>query len=175
MAEPFLAEIHLFSFAFTPKGYAQCSGQLLPISQNQALFSLLGTTYGGDGRTTFALPDLRGRIPVGTGSKNGVNYLLGQQSGSETVQLLTTQVPSHTHTATGIPARSASGDVASPQGAVPSGEAMNQTAIYSATASTSTLANFLPNAGSSTAHTNLSPYITTNYCIALQGLYPSRA
>jgi microcystin-dependent protein len=174
MAEPFLAEIHLFPFQFTPKGYAQCSGQLLPISQNQALFSLLGVQYGGNGTTNFGLPDLRGRIPIGTGSKNGVTYVQGQMGGSETVQLQATQVPSHSHTAT-LPARSTAGDVVSPQGAVPSGEAMNQTAIYSATASTSTLASFLPNVGSSAAHENISPYITTNYCIALQGIYPTRA
>src|SRR5689334_9834147 len=109
MAEPFLSEIRMFSFNFAPKGWATCDGQLLPIAQNQALFALLGTTYGGDGRTNFALPDLRGRVPI----HNGPGYVIGQKAGEAAHTLTTAEIPAHTHTATG---NSATATQAAPAG-----------------------------------------------------------
>jgi microcystin-dependent protein len=176
MAEPYIAEIRFFPYTFAPKSWASCNGQLLPINQNQALFALLGTTYGGNGQNNFALPNLRGRFAAGAGYNNGLGlaFNLGQAGGSDSVTLQTSQMPSHQHSGSEIAARSAPGNLGSPQGAVPSGEAMNQTAIYSSTASSETLAPFLPSVGGSQPHNNLSPYITINYCICLSGMFPSR-
>ncbi len=164
MAEPFLAEIRLMSFNFPPKGWAFCNGQLLPINQNQALFSLLGTTYGGDGRTTFALPNLQGRVPIHFG--NG--FTLGQQGGEQAHTLSIGELPTHVHTAN---ATTANGAVAVPGGAVLG--AFNN-AYGPPTGLTSLDPGTIVNSGGSQPHQNMQPYLTLNFCIALQGIFPSQ-
>lgn len=177
--DPFIAEIKLWPATFAPRGWAFCQGQLLPISSHTALFSLIGTIYGGDGRTTFALPDLRGRVPVGTGTGPGLSsYSIGSRGGAESVTLTPQQMPAHTHAATSV--ASASGDEAtdaSPQGNLPA--ANRQMPIYGSTGSTVELeagavTTTNANAGGSAAHPNVQPYIAMNYIIALVGIYPSR-
>lgn len=173
MADPFVAEIRIFPFSFAPKGWAFCDGQLLPLSQNTALFALLGTTYGGNGKSNFALPDLQGRAAMHPGQGQGLSLRdLGEIGGAETVTLLVSEIPFHTHTmqAFGTPA-----DLKEPQaGAVLT---RNQNgAIYNTTAS-----NFvqmapqaLTPAGGSLPHNNMQPYLTLSFCIALQGVFPPR-
>ena len=165
MAEPFIGQIILFAGNFAPRGYAFCAGQLLPIAQNTALFSILGTTYGGNGQTTFALPDLRGRAPLSSGQGPGLsNYDLGQSAGQETHTLNANEMPQHTH----LP-QAASGDQTTNRaaGSVPaSGGAYATTANASGAATSS--------AGGSQPHNNLQPYLVLNYCIALEGIFPSR-
>ncbi len=176
MSEPFLAEIRIFGFNFPPRGFAQCDGQILPISQNQALFSLLGTTYGGDGRTTFALPELRGRTPLHRGMAPGgaSDHRLGEKSGTEGVTLSTAQLPAHTHTAR---ASTATADSPTP---VPSTTGKNTLArsvheIYRDPVALAPMRDgTLSNAGSSQAHENMQPYLAINFCIARTGLFPSR-
>ncbi|MBN1668460.1 MAG: phage tail protein [Anaerolineales bacterium] len=166
MSEPFLAEIRVFGFTFAPRGWAQCNGQILPINQNQALFSLLGTTYGGDGRTTFALPDLRGRTPLHVGN----SYSLGQRSGQENHTLTANEIPQHTHQA-----QASSNPPSTP---IPNGNALAASVpneIYAAAANLQPMrAGTLANAGGGQAHDNMQPFLTLNFCIALQGLFPSR-
>ncbi len=165
MSEPFLAEIHIFGFNFPPRGYAACDGQILPINQNQSLYSLLGTTYGGDGRTTFALPDLRGRVPVHFG--NGIQ--LGQRGGEEGHTLTTQEIPAHTHN---LQASSQTPNRESPQGNFLSGSPLNP---YSSATPNTTLNNgSVANAGASQPHENMQPFQVINFCIALQGMFPSR-
>lgn len=165
MSEPFLAEIRLFGFGIVPQGWLPCDGQIMAINQNQALFSLLGTTYGGNGQTTFALPDLRGRAPVGVG--NGVT--LGRSAGEENHTLTATEMPAHVHVAMGS---SATGDQSSPAGNAWATRAENP---FSTQAPSATLnAAAIGTAGESTAHPNMQPYLTLQYCIAIQGIYPSR-
>ena len=171
MSEPFLGEIRMFGFGFAPQGWAQCNGQLLPISQNTALFSLLGTTYGGDGRTTFALPDMQSRVPVCQGQGPGLSsYAEGQAGGAETVTLAATQMPGHTH-----PVKASSSAADSDQ---PGGRALARTASHSYTAQpdTSTVmnANMLGDTGGSQPHNNIQPYLAVNFCIALTGVFPAR-
>ena len=170
MSEPFLAEIKIVGFNFAPRGWAFCDGQILPINQNQSLFSLLGTTYGGDGRTSFALPDLRGRAPMHVGqSPGGTSHQLGQKGGQEAVALGQTEMPQHTHAASGS---STEGNVPVPAGNV---LAESPVAMYSDPSNLVALRNgTLASAGSGTAHNNMQPYRALNYCIALQGLFPSR-
>ena len=168
MAEPFLSEIRLMSFVFPPKGWAQCNGQLLPINQNQALFALLGTTYGGDGRVNFALPDLRGRSPLHVG--NG--HVLGERAGEQAHTLTAAELPGHGH------ALSASSDVANnnlPGQALPAGKPRGGINRYAPSGSGNTTlhAGSLGNAGGSQAHQNMQPFLTLNFCIALQGIFPS--
>ncbi|MGI4821694.1 MAG: phage tail protein [Janthinobacterium lividum] len=175
--QPFLGEIMLCAFGLVPKGFAACNGQLLPINQNQALFSLLGTTYGGDGRVNFALPNLQGRVPCGSGTSpsSGNDYPLGQRAGSETTTLTQNTLPSHAHSAL---ASSAVASLTSPQGAVPAvptavnlnGEAV---AVLAYNASSGAAAN-TTTAGGSVPFNNQSPYLTIQYCIALQGIFPSQ-
>ena len=166
--DPFIGEIRLVAFGFAPKGWALCEGQLLPINQNQALFSLLGTSYGGDGRTTFALPDLRGRVPVGAGqSAVGSDYPLGATGGEETVKLATRQLPAHAH------AVNASGKAAtakSPAGAFPAGGG-----AYAAARDVRMKPAMIGRTGGGEAHENRQPYLGLNYVIALQGIYPARS
>ena len=171
MSEPFLGEIRMFGFGFAPQGWAQCNGQLLPISQNTALFSLLGTTYGGDGTTTFALPDMQSRVPVCQGQGPGLSsYTEGQAGGAETVTLAATQMPGHTH-----PVKASSGAAGSDQ---PEGRALARSAshIYTAKPDTSTVMNadMLGDAGGSQPHGNIQPYLAVNFCIALTGIFPAR-
>lgn len=171
--EPFLGEIDLVAFNFAPKGWAMCNGQLFPINQNQALFALLGTTYGGNGQTTFALPDLRGRRIVGMGQGPGLqNYNLGQVGGEESVTLTISQLPSHTH----LPqASSAPGSAAGPGGNFWASQ--NQVFLYS-NAPNGAVAAMAPAAIGSTGggqpHNNMPPYLVLNYIIALQGIFPSQ-
>jgi microcystin-dependent protein len=164
MAEPFLAEIRLMSFVFPPKGWALCNGQLLPINQNQALFALLGTTYGGNGQTNFALPDLRGRAPIHVGS----GHTLGERGGEQAHTLSIAEMPTHTHAVNA--SSTATGGTTSPNGNYLGGG----NNVYSAGApSTSLLASTVSNVGGSQPHENMQPYLTLSFCIALQGIFPS--
>ena len=164
MAEPFLSEIRIFSFNFPPKGWAFCNGQLLPINQNQALFSLLGTTYGGDGRVNFALPNLRGCVPIHVG--NG--HTLGEKAGSSAVTVSQTQMPQHLHFVT---ASNDAGDTPTAIGNYFAG-ALD---VYTAAANLQPIRpDSVSNVGGSQAHTNMMPYLVLNFCIALQGIFPSQ-
>lgn len=170
MSEPFIAEIRIFAGNFAPRSWAFCNGQLLPVSQNTALFSLIGTTYGGDGRTTTALPDLQGRAPMHPGRGPGLtDKRLGQRGGVEMVTLTEAQLPNHTHT---LQATEEEGLFLTPE----NNFLAAGSTIYSNQAPNTALAEpSLPNAGGSQAHNNMQPYIAMNYIIALQGLYPSRS
>lgn len=163
MAEPFLSEIRLMSFGFAPRGWATCDGQLLPINQNQGLFSLLGTTFGGDGRVNFALPDLRGRTPIHTGS----GHTLGERGGEQAHTLNIAEIPTHTHVAM---ASSANGTQALPTNTFLA--PLNNT-YHPASSLTSLQANTVANVGGSQAHLNMQPFLTLSFCIALQGIFPS--
>ena len=163
MAEPFLSEIRLMSFGFAPRGWALCNGQLLPINQNQALFSLLGTTYGGDGRVNFGLPDLRGRVALHRG--NGFNQ--GQKGGEENHTLTQAELQVHTHTASGSTTPAAQ--------PIPTNSVLaTATNVYGTPANVALIPSSLTTAGGSQAHVNLQPYLTINFCIALQGIFPSQ-
>lgn len=174
MSEPFVAEIRIFPYNFAPRGWALCNGQLLPISQNTALFSLVGTVYGGDGRTTLGLPNLQGRAAMHWGNGLGLTWRrLGDTGGSETVTLVDTELPSHTHALmTGGAA-----DTASPAGAAwAAATASSNQPIYGDPAtSPAVMVGAFGAAGTRQAHNNMQPYQTLNYCIALQGVYPSRS
>jgi microcystin-dependent protein len=167
MAEPFLSEIRIMSFAFAPKGWALSDGQLLPINQNQALFSLLGTTFGGDGRVNFALPDIRGRAPIHVGS----GHTLGERGGEQAHTLSIAEIPTHTHVASGT---STSSD---PNGTnIPTGNLLcaGPAEIYAAPSQLVALnAATVANTGASQAHLNMQPFLTLSFCIALQGIFPS--
>ena len=170
MGTPFLGEIRIVSFNFAPKGWALCNGQLLPINQNQALFSLLGTTYGGDGRVTFALPNLQGRTPIHQG--NG--FVQGQLAGVEAVTLTTSEIPAHTHTVHGTSANATTNNAGGGAGAG-LGYAKAGTAIYGPLASpTPMAAGTVSSIGGSQPHENRQPFLVLNACIALQGIFPSR-
>ncbi len=163
---PFVAEIALFPFNFAPKGWAWCNGQLLPISQNTALFSLLGTYYGGDGKSTFALPNLNGRTPVGQGQGQGLSgYWIGQEGGVDQVTLLPTEMPAHGHT---LAASTDNAVSPSPAAAVP---ATGESALFHSSASTTAP---LASTGGGQPHNNMQPYLTLHYAIALQGVFPPR-
>jgi microcystin-dependent protein len=171
MADPFVAEIRIFPFNFAPKGWAWCDGQLLPLSQNTALFSLLGTTYGGNGKSNFALPDLQGRAPMHPGQGPGLSlHDLGETGGSETVSLLESEIPSHSH---GLVASYADGGDQTPQGTyLASGIGIGQ---YAAPGALTMLSdNALAPAGGDAPHNNLQPYLTFYFNIALQGVFPPR-
>lgn len=169
MSEPFIGEIRMFGGTFAPVGWALCDGQLLAISQNDALFSLLGTTYGGDGRTTFGLPDLRGRVPIHQGTGSGLtNRAMGATGGSETVTLSADQLPAHTHT---MNASTNAADAADPAGAV---LAEGGADIYVEDNANQALATSIGATGGSQPHDNLMPFQCTNYIISLFGIYPSR-
>ncbi len=174
MADPFVAEIRIFPFNFAPKGWAWCDGQLMPLSQNTALFSLLGTTYGGDGKSNFALPNLQGRVPMQPGQGPGLSLRdLGESGGTETVTLLESEMPPHNH---GLTAQAAPGDSATPAGNAfartigatpyrpPGGAALTAMAGQSLS----------PNGGGQ-PHNNMQPYLTCYFAIALQGVFPPRS
>lgn len=165
MAEPFLSEIRIMSFVFAPKGWALTNGQLLPINQNQGLFSLLGTTFGGDGRVNFALPDLRGNTPIHVGS----GHTLGEKGGSQAVTLSIAQLPTHTHVLNATSATATN--------PIPDATVMLATAsadLYGAAESlVAAAAGSCANTGGSQAHLNMQPFLTLNFCIALQGIFPS--
>jgi microcystin-dependent protein len=164
--EPFLGEIRMMSFAYAPRGWAQCNGQLLPINQNQALFSLLGTQFGGDGRTTFALPDLRGRVPIHTG---GSHPTVGERAGEEAHTLTLAELSTHTHVL-----NASTADANSP---VPTGNVLAKTGGNQLYGPPSNLVSLVPgtvtNIGGGQAHLNMQPYLAINYCIALLGIFPS--
>jgi len=168
MADPFMGEIRLFSFSFAPQGWAQANGQLLPINQNQALFSLLGTTFGGNGQTNFALPDLRGRAAMHTG--NG--HTLGEKAGEQAHTLTISELPQHLHF------ENASQDVSSTNTPANNLVLAKSTAanLYGSGASNlvAMAPDALSNVGGSQAHTNMQPYTVINFCIALQGIFPSQ-
>ena len=171
MSEPFLAELRIVGFNFAPRGWAFCDGQILPINQNQSLYSLLGTTYGGDGRTSFALPDIRGRTPIHVGSNDmGPVHQEGQKSGEETHTLSAAELPSHNHE--GVSVSSKNGKEQAPTGKL-LGKSIANPAYGSANSIVSLKPSVL-NTGGSQAHNNMQPYLTLSYCIALQGLFPSR-
>jgi microcystin-dependent protein len=174
MAQPYLAEIKMVSFNFAPKGWALCNGQLLAINQNQALFSLLGTTYGGDGRTTFALPDLQGRAPVHAGQGAGLSdYVLGARSGQESVTLNAPQMPAHAHT---LQASATPASANDPAGNVLAKKAKFGVDMYHDDTGpvTQMRPSALSPAGGSQPHDNIQPYLTLNFVIAVQGIFPSR-
>lgn len=170
MSDPFVAEIRIFPFNFAPTRWAFCAGQILPISQNTALFSLLGTTYGGDGKSTFALPNLQGCVAMHPKQGPGLSlYELGEVGGEATHTLLTTEIPNHTHT---FNAQNGDGAVADPTNNVIGNSAG---LVYKNAAPNTSLSPYSGGiAGSSQPHNNLMPYLTLNYCIALQGVFPPR-
>ena len=167
MSDPFLGEIKLVPYGFEPKGWAYCDGRELPINQNQALFALLGTSFGGDGKTTFRLPDLRGRVPVGTGdAATGTTYALGEAGGQESVKLALGQLPAHAHA---VRANSGAATTKKPANAWPAAGG-----AYAASSDTTMGATMIGRSGSGKAHDNRQPYLGLNYVIALQGIFPSR-
>jgi len=164
VADPFMGEIRIMSFNFAPKDWAQCNGQLLPINQNQALFSLLGTMYGGNGQTTFGLPDLRARVPIHIGQ----GFVQGEVGGEQAHTLTVSEMPSHTHTMSGS---SSNADVVSPVDNV----VAQSSQLYGPVAQVTSLdPSTNGTAGGSQPHTNLQPYLTLTFCIALLGIFPSR-
>ena len=181
MDEPYLGGIFIMGFNFPPKGYALCNGQLLSISQNSALFNLLGTTYGGDGQNTFALPNLQGRVPIHQGQSSGTStYVIGQSGGVETVTLVTTQVPAHSHL---FNVNKEAGTTATPGtttylAAGPStGSGPNSSALKTYTINPNDVTlnpNSIASTGGGQPHNNLQPYLTVSFVIALQGIFPSR-
>ena len=164
MAEPFLSEIRIMSFVFAPKGWALCNGQLLPINQNQGLFSLLGTTFGGDGRVNFALPDLRGRVPIHVGS----GHTLGERGGEQAHTLSIAEIPTHVHVVSAVNTNAATN-------APLNNSLANTTALYHAPSNNLTAINAgtVGPVGGSQAHLNMQPFLTLSFCIALQGIFPS--
>ncbi len=171
MANQYIGEIRIFPYNFAPSGWTTCSGQIMSISQNTALFSLLGTTYGGNGTSTFALPDLRGRVPVGQGSGPGLSqYVIGQSAGVETVALSQGQMPSHSHT---VEANAAKATSKLPGGHVLAHSGENEFATAPDGTTTMNPA-MIAATGSGQAHTNVQPYLALTPCIALQGIFPSR-
>jgi microcystin-dependent protein len=171
--DPFVAEIRIFPFNFAPKGWAFCDGQILPISQNTALFSLLGTTYGGDGKSTFALPDLQGSAAMHPGQGPGLSLRdLGEQGGEDFVTLLESEMPAHTHVANALGVVSTT---AAPSTQTALSRSVNGSAYAAGGGALQQLAvQALPVAGGSLPHNNLQPYLTLSYCIALQGVFPAR-
>jgi microcystin-dependent protein len=174
MADPFVAEIRIFPFNFAPKGWAFCDGQILPLSQNTALFSLLGTTYGGDGKSTFALPDLQGSAAMHPGQGQGLSLRdLGEIGGSETVTLLVSEIPFHTHTIGAF--NTVPGDQLGPNANGQSLLAQSDNGpLYNTGALVTMAPQALAPAGASLPHNNMQPYLTLNFCIALQGVFPPR-
>lgn len=171
MADPFVSEIRIFGFNFAPKGWAMCNGQILPLSQNTALFSLLGTTYGGDGKSNFALPDMQGRAPMHPGQGDGLSlHDLGETGGSETVTLLESEIPLHNHTL------SVSG--LNSQATAPANTSLgrgNPVKVYASAGALVKMGdNAITTSGGSLPHNNMMPYLTMNFCIALQGIFPPR-
>ncbi len=180
MANPFIAEIRMFGFNFVPRGWAWCNGQILPISQNTALFSLLGTTYGGNGRTNFALPDLQGRAALGQGSGPGLtSYTQGQAGGQNAVTLLQSEIPSHSHSLVGQPGVPAPAPSLTPASNIwgVSGSRRSVSATYASAQGTPVAMSVaaLGNTGGNQGHNNMSPYLTLYFAIALIGDFPPRS
>lgn len=172
MADPFVAEIRIFPFNFAPSGWAPCDGQLLPISQNTALFALLGTTYGGDGKSTFALPNLNGREAIHPGQGPGLSLIdLGESGGADTVTLLETEIPSHTHT---VRAVDAEGDKDLPADGLPARSTIRSPAYTTGPANALLAPTAVAIAGGAQPHNNMPPYLTLGFYIAMQGVFPPR-
>jgi microcystin-dependent protein len=171
MSEGFIGEIRIFAGSFAPAGWVFCDGQLMPISENDALFTLIGTTYGGDGQSTFGIPDLRGRVPQHQGAGGGSTYVLGEQGGVESVTLTAAQIPAHNHAATAA----TTGQVAGPSNAILAKAQSSQTGvrIYSTNATTTTMnpASITP-AGGSQPHSNIQPSLGLNFILSLYGIFP---
>jgi microcystin-dependent protein len=165
MAEPFLSEIRIMSFVFPPKGWALCNGQLLPINQNQGLFSLLGTTFGGDGRVNFGLPDLRGRTPMHVGS----GHTLGERGGEQAHTLSISEIPTHTHVLIGT----TNSSVNAPANTTVMGKSAPQPTYGGAANLVAMDTRSISNVGGSQAHLNMQPFLILSFCIALQGIFPS--
>lgn len=177
MSSPFIAQISIFGGNFAPRGWSTCNGQILPIAQNTALFSLLGTTYGGDGRVTFGLPNLQGRAPLGQGNGPGLSpYQLGQAAGTENVTLTVSEIPQHNHTAT---VSLGPGNANNPSATDYLGPGNNSSAFIYGPGSNplnqQMLGSVLPNAGGSQPHNNMQPFLTLTFIIALQGVFPPRS
>jgi microcystin-dependent protein len=171
MADPFVAEIRPFAFNFAPTGWAQCNGQLLPISQNTALFALLGTYYGGDGKSTFALPNLQGSAPMNQGQSGGTSErVLGESSGEQYVTLLQSEMPVHPHALNAVESTATARQPPGQMFAV--GEAISD--YHTGAPNTNMHPNMLAIAGGSLPHNNMQPYLVVNFCIALQGVFPPR-
>lgn len=169
---PFIGEIKLFGGNFEIRGYAFCAGQVLSISQYTALFALIGTIYGGDGQTTFALPDLRGRIPIGQGNGSGLTpKIIGQMSGTENVTLLVSQLPAHTHN---MNCNAATANSGNPAGNFPASQPQLAPYAAASTPASTMKSNMVGNTGGTQPHPNQQPYLTINYLIALDGLFPSQ-
>jgi microcystin-dependent protein len=166
MGVPYMGELRLMSFNFPPKGWAECNGQFMPINQNQALFSLLGTMYGGNGQTTFALPDLRGRTPIHVGG----GFTQGEKLGEESHTVVQAEMPAHTHQ---LQASGANADTPVPVGSL-LGQSNNTYTTPIAQSTTTLRPDTVTNVGGSQPHQNLSPFLTLNWCISLQGFFPSR-
>ena len=170
--QPLLGEIYMFGGNFAPRGFFLCNGQLLPISQYTALFSILGTTYGGNGTTNFALPNLQGRVPIHAGTGSGLStYILGQTGGAESVTLTSSQIPSHNHS---LACQTAGGTQASPGSNFPATDGTGNALSYATTANATMAATAVGTSGGSQAHSNIQPYLTLNFYIATQGIFPSR-
>ena len=170
MSDPYVGEIRLVGFQFAPENWAFCDGSLLSISQNDVLFALIGTTYGGDGVNTFALPDLRGRAPLHMGTYQGTTYVIGQKAGTETVTLITSNLPAHAHT---IGANSGDAQNPSPTGNTFAASSSIEPYETSATGTSGPILG--PNGGAAQPHQNLMPYLTMNYIISLFGIFPSQS
>ena len=178
MSDQFVAEMRIFPFNFPPTGWAFCDGQLMPISQNTALFSLLGTTYGGDGKSTFGLPDMQGNVPMQPGQGQGLSQrFLGEASGVETVTLLTSEMPLHSHAANAR-AQEDAGDQTTPVNniwaKVGGGRGGGGINLYHTAQNGTMRLDALTPAGGNLPHNNMQPYLTLNFCIALQGIFPQR-
>ncbi len=173
MGQPYVGEVRLVGFNFAPAGWQDCNGALLPISENETLFQLIGTTYGGDGQSTFAVPDLRGRIPVHQGTGAGASYIIGGTGGLEQVTLSSTQIPAHTHT----PVTAAAGQINGPTGAILATSQSTQAGVRQYSTNTTTTTNLHPlsmlPAGGNQPHTNVQPYLVLRYVISLFGIFPS--
>jgi microcystin-dependent protein len=175
MSQPFLGQICIFGFTFAPRGWALCNGQILSISQNTALFSLLGTIYGGNGQTTFALPNLQSRVPLHYGTGPGLStYDIGQLAGTETVTLTVSEIPAHIHAGAVKASTAESGLDSQPTSKYPA--AGVSSGLYASSSDTQMAADSVQTAiaGGSQPHSNLQPYLAVNFCIALQGIFPSR-
>jgi len=172
MSQPYIGEIRMVGFNFAPVGWQLCDGTLLPINENSALFNLIGTTYGGDGQSTFAVPDLRGRVPIHFGTGPGNSFQIGQMGGATQVTLTTPQIPSHTHTAQGA----AGGLGASPVGQTWGDQGQTGTNVYAGTGGTEVemSAQALATVGGNQSHANQSPYLAVNFAISLFGIFPSQ-